>query len=212
MLAMIHLKGKPQTNMGMFDTVTHNGLEWQTKSIEPSLGGMMGDYVIKDSRLWILPFHLEENDENEPEPETEREPLAAWLAFNAKHRRVDDSPEDICFHGVLDIYRDLPGASQNEPCKLEYRRLIFVLGHLVSETPLAEDTEHAGSCWSGEYMPKDPKQMLVWQLHSLRGMLKTINANPETPSAAAPALKQAETSISEALSQLEASSSSPCLA
>lgn len=189
--------------MGMFDTVTHKSLEWQTKSIEPSLGGMMGDYVVKDSRLWLLPFHLEETDEKESEPEREEEPLAAWIAFNDKHRQVDDPPEDTCFHGVLDICRDLPRASQDEPCKLEYRRLIFVLGHLVSETPLAEDTEHAGNCWSGEYMPKDPKLALVWQLHSLRGILKSINANPGTPAAAESALKQAESSIAEALSLLE---------
>jgi hypothetical protein len=188
--------------MGMFDTVMHDGQEWQTKSIEPSLGGMMGDYEVKDSRLWLLPFHLEENEDTPTDPETD-EPLSKWLAFNDRHRRVDDPLEDICFHGVLDIYRDLARISPESSCKLEYRRLIFVLGHLVSETPLAEDAEHTSGRWSGDYMPKDPNQKLVWQLHSLRGILKTINASSETPSAAVPALQQAESSISEALSHLE---------
>ena len=188
--------------MGMFDTVMHDGQEWQTKSIEPSFGGMMGDYEIKDSRLWLLPFHLEENEDAPPEPATD-EPLNKWLAFNARHRRVEDPPEDICFHGVLDIYRDLARKNSAPSCKLEYRRLIFVLGHLVSETTLAEDAGHASDRWSGDYLPKDSKQMLVWQLHALRGMLKTINASSATPATAVPALQQAESSISEALSHLE---------
>lgn len=187
--------------MGMFDTVMHNGLEWQTKSIEPSYGGMMGDYEVKDSRLWLLPFHLEETDEEPAEPEP-TEPLGRWFAFNARHRHVDDPPEDTGFHGVLDLYRGLPRDSEDEPYKLEYRRLIFVLGHLVSETPLADDAEHAGDRWSGDYMPKDPQKKLLWQLHSLRGMLATINTSTEISTNVAPALKQAEASIQEALSHL----------
>ena len=63
--------------MGMFDTVTHNGLEWQTKSIEPSLSGMMGDYLIK-----VLP-HLYHDSPN---------------LYTAERSSVVHHPSDFVIH------------------------------------------------------------------------------------------------------------------
>jgi hypothetical protein len=194
--------------MGMFDTVMHEGLEWQTKSIEPGCGGTMSDYEVKDSRLWLHPYHLEDTGIEVPEPDHAEGFMASMKAFHAKHRRVEDPPEDSGFHGVLDLYRTLPRSDQDQSYQFEYRRLIFVLGQLLSEAPLTEDADHTDGSWMGDWMPKDPVQKLVWQLHSVRGLLTTITSSLDDESSQAaivvPDLKQAESSVLEALSKLEA--------
>ena len=167
--------------MGMFDTVTHNGLEWQTKSIEPSLGGMQGDFEVKEGRLWLLPWDVDDNDQ-----------------------QVQLPPEDFQWHGVLELFRNLPLNEGGGRHRAEHRRIIFVDGQLLSETGSVFDVEH-DSHWHGDDLPTDPSQRFTWQLHTARGILSTILANSHSvPETALPALKQAATSISEALAHLEA--------
>lgn len=118
-----------------------------------------------------------------------------WLKpwdFDDNDKPVDLPPKDYEWHGILELFRS--GS--------ERKRLIFVNGQLLGETPVATDVENDFG-WQGDYTPTDPTQHCIWQLHSVRGMLATINANPAVPSAAIPSLKQAESSISDALSHLE---------
>ena len=166
--------------MSMLDTVHLDGLEWLTKSTVPHSGGMAGDYEIKDDRLWLTPWDVGADD---------------------KHKALP--PEDANFHGILELFRNLPSVEGAGKHRAEHKRLIFVAGQLLSETSATCDVE-SDSGWQGDWKPTDPRQNLVWQLHTLRGLLTTINAHSATTAPEAMAsLKLAETSISEALSHLE---------
>lgn len=172
--------------MSMLDTVHHAGLEWLTKSTVWRSGGMQGDFEVKKGRLWLLPWDVDDE---------------------GKH--VALPPKDFEWHGVLDLFRDNSLNEAGEPHQAEHRRLIFVDGQLLSETESAFDVEN-DSDWHGDDLPTDPTQRFAWQLHTARGLLSTVLASSHSvPVAALPALKQAETSISEALSHLEASGASP---
>lgn len=189
--------------MGMFDTVVHDGLEWQTRSIEPGLGGTMDDYEVKDSRLWLKPYHLEDTEEEVPAPPAEAGIVDIMESFHAGSRRVDDPPVDAVFHGVIDLYRTTSGGAHG-PCCYEYRRLVFVFGQLVSESPITEEAERTdGRGLAGDWMPSDPQQRMAWQLQTLQGLVSGIAADPamQAPEAAASleALKQAEVAVSKAI-------------
>lgn len=165
--------------MSMLDTVHFAGLEWLTKSTGSRSGGMQGDFEIKDGRLWILPW--DDGDDHKP---------------------VSLPPKDFEWHGILELFRNLPhneGADRN--C-CEHKRLIFVNGQLLSETSSAFDVENDFG-WQGDYAPIDITQRMIWQLHSIRGMLVTINSSAAAPSTVMLSLNQAEATIVEALSKLE---------
>ena len=164
--------------MSMLDTVHHAGLEWLTKSTVPRSGGMQGDFEVKDGRLWLKPWDVTDDD-----------------------KPVDLPLEDFNFHGILELFRNLPRNEGGDKHSSQHLRLIFVDGRLLSETPAATDVENDFG-WHGDYTPTDVIQRFVWQLHSVRGMLATINASSAMPSAAGQSIKQAETSIAEALSRL----------
>ncbi|MDP1590384.1 MAG: hypothetical protein Q8M07_21710 [Prosthecobacter sp.] len=172
--------------MSMLDTVHHAGQEWLTKSTVWRSGGMQGDFEVKEGRLWLLAWDVDDKDQ-----------------------QVQLPPEDFKWHGVLELFRNLPLNEGGGRHRAEHRRLIFVDGQLLSETGSTFDVEH-DSDWHGDDLPTDPAQRFAWQLHTARGMLSTILANSHSvPATALPALKQAETSISEALSHLEAPSAPP---
>lgn len=172
--------------MSMLDTVQHSGQEWLTKSTVWRSGGMQGDFEVKEGRLWLLLWDVDDNDQ-----------------------QVQLPPEDFHWHGVLELFRNLPLNEGGGRHRAEHRRLIFVDGQLLSETGSVFDVEH-DSHWHGDDLPTDPAQRFAWQLHTARGMLSAILANSHSvPTAAHAALKQAETSISEALSHFEAPGASP---
>lgn len=172
--------------MSMLDTVHHTGREWLTKSTVWRSGGMQGDFEVKEGRLWLLPWDVDDNDQ-----------------------QVQLAPEDFQWHGVLELFRNLPLNEGGSRHRAEHRRLIFVDGQLLSETSSTTEVE-SDSDWIGDNVPTDPTQRFAWQLHTARGMLSSILANSHSvPEAALPALKQAVTSISEALSHLEAPSVAP---
>ena len=165
--------------MSMLDTVQHAGLEWLSKSTTDRSGGMQGDFAVKDGRLWLKPWDTDDND---------------------KH--IELPAKDFEWHGILELFRNLPRNEGGDRHRSEHKRLIFVDGLLHSETTAAVDVENDFG-WQGDYTPSDPIQRFIWQLHSVRGMLATINGNSSLPSAAIPSLNQAKASISEALAHLE---------
>ena len=172
--------------MGMFDTVMHDSLEWQTKSIDPSMGGTMAEHEVKGGRLWLLPFHHEDTGIEPPEPKPGGSLMQSYLDYRASFIAVQDPPVDTGFHGVLDLYRTLPDKDADGQYQHEYRRLIFVLGELVSEAPITQDADHAdGRGLSGDWMPNDASQCMAWKLHALQGLLAGIVADPvmQTPAA-----------------------------
>lgn len=170
----------------MLDTIHHAGQEWLTKSTVWRSGGMQGDFELKAGRLWLLHWDIDDNDQ-----------------------QVQLPPEDFQWHGVLELFRDLPLNEGGGRHRAEYKRLIFVDGQLLSETASTFDVEQ-DSDWHGHDLPTDPAKRFAWQLHTARGMLRTLVVNSHSvPEAALPALHQAETSISEALSHLEAPIASP---
>lgn len=162
--------------MSMLDTVHHAGLEWLTKSTVPHTGGMAGDLAIKDGRLLLMAGE----DTDSP---------------------TDAQPKELQYHGILELFRNLPSDAVTGAHRCEHKRLIFGEGQLLSETPANEDTQ-GDTAWQSDWSPTDPTQNAIWQLHTLRGMLVTLDAQ-SLPSGAAAALKQAEASISEALTILE---------
>lgn len=166
--------------MSMLDTVRHASQEWLTKSTVWRSGGMQGDLEVKDGRLWLLPWDIDDNDQ-----------------------QVQLPPNDFQWHGVLELFRNLPLNEGGGRHRTEHKRLIFVDGQLLSETTSATDVQN-DSDWHGDYAPTDPVQRFAWYLHTLRGMLATILANSHSiPETALPSLKQAQKSVSEALSHLE---------
>lgn len=187
--------------MGMYDTVVHDGLEWQTKSIEPVLGGTMDDYEVKGSRLWLKPFDFEDTGEDVSEPSA-KAGTAAILESVSSMRRVDEPPVDTVFHGVLDLCRTTSGRVHG-PWTYEYRRLVFVFGQLVSESPITEEAERTdGRGLAGYWMPSDPQQRMAWQLQALQGLVSGIATDsamqqPESAPALA-AMRDAETAVLKA--------------
>ena len=175
--------------MSMLDTIHHAGQERPTQSTVWRSGGLQGDFEVKDDRLWLMPWDMDDDGKEVPLP-----------------------PEDFQWHGVLELFRNLPLNEGGDRHRAEHRRLIFVDGQLLSETTSAVDMEH-DSDWHGDDLPTGPTQRFTWQLHTVRGMLSTIIANSHSvPEMALPPLKQAAASVSEALSHLETSCPSPCQA
>lgn len=165
--------------MSMLDTVHLTGHEWLTKSTVHRSGGMQGDLEIKDGRLRLQPW--DDDDDGKP---------------------VDLPPKDFKWHGILELFRNLPRNEGADRQLCEHKRLIFVDGQLLSETTSAFDVENDFG-WQGDYTPIDITQRMIWQLHSIRGMLATINSSAAVPSTAILSLNQAEASIAEAISKLE---------
>ena len=158
--------------MGMFDNVRHAGHEWQTKSIEPDLGGTLATYEVKDGRLFHHPYHMEDTGV----PYIEPGPEATWLeklqAHHATERCVDDPPVDVAFHGVLDIYRSLPQAAPDAPYAGEERRLVFAFGHLTNDVALTERVRDGeGTKLWGSWLPDLEPERTTMKLQALASML-----------------------------------------